>query len=217
MAKLKAISVKSTWDSIKIGFLSLIEPLGNMLAKMNINPNVFTTVGFSISVIAGYTFATGSLRLGALFVFVSGIFDILDGKIARGTNKVTRFGALYDSTLDRYAEMFIYFGVAYYFIGQDMFISSLASCIALGGSIMVSYVRARAEGLGFSCKVGAFQRPERIVTLGVAALIHTYVLTGGMIILAIMTNFTAFQRVYHIWTQENGKKDEIVDDFDKMG
>ncbi len=215
---LKSIAIiKNAWDSIKMGFLSIIEPIGNLLIRLQVNPNVFTTVAFSTSILAGYFFATGSLRWGALFVVLSGILDILDGKIARGSNKVTRFGALYDSTLDRYAEIFVFFGVAYHFIRQDMFISSLASCIALGGSLMVSYVRARAEGLGFSCKVGMIQRPERIVTLGVTAMIHEYALAAGIVFLAIMSNVTAFQRVYHIYSQVNGKKNEIIDEFDKMG
>lgn len=213
----KMVSIKNVWDSMKTTFLKIIEPLGNFLVRLNINPNAFTTVGFSISIFSGYFFATGSLRLGAVFVFLSGIFDILDGKIARASNQVTRFGALYDSTLDRYAEMIVYFGIAYYFISQDMFKSSIASCIALGGSVMVSYVRARAEGLGFSCKIGIFQRPERIITMGAAALIHVYALSVGMVILAIMTNFTAIQRIYFVYNKENGKKDEIIDEFDKMG
>ncbi len=217
LEKIKIDSIKNIRNSIQIVVLKIIEPLGDFLVRLNINPNAFTTAGFSISVFAGYSFATGSLRLGGIFVFLSGLFDILDGKIARASNQVTRFGALYDSTLDRYAEMFVYFGIAYYFISQDMFISSLASCIALGGSVMVSYVRARAEGLGFSCKVGIFQRPERIATMGTAALIHEYALSVGMVVLAIMTNFTAFQRIYYIYSQENGKKDDIIDDFDKMG
>jgi CDP-diacylglycerol--glycerol-3-phosphate 3-phosphatidyltransferase len=209
--KEKVLVIKSYWESVKMGFLDLVEPLGEALVRLKVNPNVFTTIGFAISVFAGYFFAVGSLRMGAVFVFLSGIVDILDGKVARGSDKVTRFGALYDSTLDRYAEMFIYFGVAYHFIGQDMFISSMASCIALGGSIMVSYVRARAEGLGFSCKVGMIQRPERIIVLGTTALIHVYALSAGIIFLAIMANVTAFHRVYHIYAAENGKKNEVLD------
>lgn len=216
MLRETTLAVKTAWESVKTGFLNLVEPLGDVLVRLRINPNLFTTVGFSISIFAGYFFATGSLRWGALFIFLSGIFDILDGKIARGSNRVTRFGALYDSTLDRYAEMFTYFGVAYHFIKQGMFISSLASCIALGGSIMVSYVRARAEGLGFSCKVGMIQRPERIIVLGTTALIHEYALAAGIVFLAIMANITAIQRVYYIYSQENGKKNEIIDEFDKV-
>lgn len=131
-------------------------------------------------------------------VLLSGIFDIMDGKVARGTDRVTRFGSLYESTLDLYAEIFVFLGIAYYFINQDMFLSSIASCIFLGGSLMVSYVRARAEGLGFSCKVGIIPRSERIVTLGVSSLIHEYILITGLFFMAIVANITAIQRIYHI-------------------
>lgn len=209
--------IKSIWENIKSGFIGLLEPIGSFLIRMEINPNALTTMGFGISIFAGYFFAIGALRLGAVLVLVSGIFDILDGKLARGSNRVTRFGALYDSTLDRYAEIFIFLGIAYYFITEDMVLTSLVSLIVLAGSLMVSYVRARAEGLDFSCKVGIMQRPERIVTLGVTALIHEYALIFGLFFLAIMANFTAIQRIRHIWIQENGKKQEIVQDFDKLG
>ncbi len=217
MKKTVSAVVLKIWEKIKTGFVSLIDPASTFLIRMDINPNAMTTMGFGISVFAGYFFAIGSLRFGGVLVLLSGIFDILDGKIARGTDRVTRFGALYDSTLDRYAEIFVFLGIAYYFINQDMFLSSLASCIVLGGSLMVSYVRARAEGLGFSCNIGLMQRPERIVTLGLTALIHEYVLIAGIFFLAIMANYTAIQRIHHVWSQENGKKSEIIREFDKSG
>ena len=209
--------VKNSWVAIQVGFIRLIEPVTKYLIRVEINPNVLTTVGFCISILAGYFFAAGVIRMGAVFVLLSGIFDIMDGKIARGSNQVTKFGALYDSTLDRYAEILIFLGIAYHFIDKNMVYTSLMSCIALGGSLMVSYVRARAEGLGFTCKVGLLQRPERIVILGASALAHEYTLIAGLVILAIFANITAIQRIYHIWLQENGKKHEIVRDFDKRG
>lgn len=133
-------------------------------------------------------------------VLLSGIFDIMDGKVARGTDRVTRFGSLYESTLDLYAEIFVFLGIAYYFINQDMFLSSIASCIFLGGSLMVSYVRARAEGLGFSCKVGIIPRSERIVTLGVSSLIHEYILITGLflwLLWQILQQFNEFTTSEH--------------------
>ncbi len=212
-----AKAIKNIWEKIKTGFVKLLDPATLFLIKLDINPNALTTLGFGISIIAGYFFAIGSIRIGAFWVLISGIFDLLDGQIARGTDRVTRFGALYDSTLDRYGEIFVTLSIAYYFISQDMLLTSLASCTMLGGSLMISYVRARAEGLGFSCKVGMMQRPERIVTLGFSGLIHEYVFIAGLFFLAIMTNVTAIHRIQHIWAQENGKKDEILRDFDKSG
>ncbi|HDL18112.1 MAG TPA: CDP-alcohol phosphatidyltransferase family protein [Bacteroidetes bacterium] len=207
--------LKNIWESIKTGFVNLIDPFISFLIRMEINPNSLTTMGFGVSIFAGYFFAIGALRIGAGLVLLSGIFDIMDGRIARGTNQVTRFGALYDSTLDRYAEIIIFIGLAYYFIGENKFLTSLISIIVLAGSLMVSYVRARAEGLGFSCKVGIMQRPERIVTLGISALIHEYVLIAGLFVLAVMTHYTAIQRIRYIWIQQNGEKNEIVTEFDK--
>ena len=217
MGKILSGIIRGSWEAIQVGFVRLIEPMTKYFIRVEINPNILTTIGFCVSIFAGYSFAIGLIRLGAVLVLLSGIFDIMDGKIARGSNQVTKFGALYDSTLDRYAEIVVFLGITYYFIGKGMLYTSLMCCIALGGSLMVSYVRARAEGLGFSCKVGLLQRSERIVILGASALIHEYALIVGVIILAVFANFTAIQRIYYIWQQENGKKHELVRDFDKRG
>lgn len=217
MAKTLTITIKNIWLHIESGFVNLIDPIVSFFIRKELNPNVLTTLGFGISIFASYFFAVGSLRLGAVLILLSGLFDTMDGRLARGTNRVTRFGALYDSTLDRYAEILVFLGIAYYFISAGMIWTSLASGIVLAGSLMVSYIRARAEGLGLSCKVGIMQRPERVVILGITGLIHEYTLIAGIYFLAVMVNITAFQRIRHIWIQENGKKDEIVHDFDKLG
>jgi CDP-diacylglycerol--glycerol-3-phosphate 3-phosphatidyltransferase len=144
---------------------------------------------------------------------------MLDGQLARLTNKTTKFGALYDSVLDRYSEMFMFLGICYYLVAHHYFLSSLFAFIAMIGSIMVSYVRARAESLGVECSVGIMQRPERILTIGVAALLaglvsyvfgdfkytvswlpfplfeNISVFTIPIFLLAILTNFTAYQRI----------------------
>ncbi|MDL1874577.1 DNA-directed RNA polymerase subunit beta' [Cytophagia bacterium CHB2] len=132
------------------------------------------------------------------------------GRVARATNRVTKFGALYDSTLDRYSEVFVFFGLAYFFVNidPDALWRPVAVAVALGGSMMVSYIRARAEGLNLDCKVGLMQRPERVVSLGVGALISQEVLTWVIIAIAILANFTAIQRLHHVWIAENGSKRE---------
>ncbi len=209
--------VKQFYRGIQTGFSALMDPVAEFIIRFGVNPNIITTVGFLISAISGYFFAIGSYRIGALLILFSGIFDVLDGKIARGSNRVTRFGALYDSTLDRYAEILVLLGISYFFLQQGNMAGVVASILALAGSIMVSYVRARAEGLGMSCKIGMMQRPERVLTIGFTGLIHSYALFVGMIFLAITANFTALQRLYHVWSTENGKKKEIVSEFDKLG
>jgi len=198
-------------NRVKNWYLNLITPAVDALVRLRPNPNFFTTIGFLVSLIAGLLFANGFLKLGGILVLLSGTLDIVDGRVARSTGRVTRFGALYDSSLDRYAEVIVFFGLAYYFVHQEWtpWIQAAVS-FALGGSIMVSYVRARAEGLGFQCKVGLMQRPERIVALGLGALIHKYALIGAIVLIALLANVTAIQRLWYIWAQERRKKRETV-------
>jgi CDP-diacylglycerol--glycerol-3-phosphate 3-phosphatidyltransferase len=191
-------------DAVKNWYLRLIEPAVRFLINLELNPNFLTTIGFLLTIVAGFCFATGNLRWGGIIVLLAGTFDIIDGKVARSTNRVTKFGALYDSTLDRYAEVIMLFGLAFYFVKVDMFLTSIGVSFALGGSLMVSYVRARAEALGFQCKVGIMQRPERIVYIGFGAVIHMTVLIFAIMMIAVFANFTAIQRLYHVWKQENG-------------
>jgi CDP-diacylglycerol--glycerol-3-phosphate 3-phosphatidyltransferase len=197
---------------VKERFKQLLEPVIRFLIRYELNPNFLTTFSLIISLFSAYQFAKGSLRLGAILLLLSGIFDMVDGAVARATNRVTRFGALYDSTLDRYAEIIVFFGIGFHLVHKypagskiSLFIS-MAVFIAIAGSIMVSYVRARAEGLGFQCKVGLMQRPERLVLLSLGALISTTLLVVMIVAIALLANFTAFERVYHVWAVENDKK-----------
>ena len=132
--------------------------------------------------------------------------DIIDGKVARKTGLSSKFGALLDSSLDRYSEVFMFLGTAIFFVESDHPLTSIMIFLALGGSMMVSYVRARAEGLGYDCKVGIMQRPERIVYVGFASLIHPFALEVVIWMIAILANFTAFQRMYHVWVLEKKEK-----------
>lgn len=198
-------------DSVKNWYLRLISPVVDFFVGLEVNPNFFTTIGFILTIGAAILFATGFLRIAGVIVLLAGTFDIIDGKVARATNRVTKFGALYDSTLDRYAEVIMFFGLAFYFVKEEWFITSVAVSIALGGSIMVSYVRARAEALGFQAKVGIMQRPERIVYLGFGAIFHVYTLIFAILLIAVLANVTAIQRIYHVWVAENGKKKQKLD------
>jgi len=195
-------------EGIKKWYLRLIQPVIDFFVRLELNPNFFTTIGFILTVGAAVLFAVGQLRIAGAIVLLAGTFDIVDGKVARATGRVTKFGALYDSTLDRYSEVIMFFGMAFYFVKADMFLTSVAVSFAIGGSIMVSYVRARAEALGFQCKVGIMQRPERVVYIGIGAIIHLYTLIFAIMLIAIFANVTAIQRLYHVWMQENGKKRE---------
>jgi CDP-diacylglycerol--glycerol-3-phosphate 3-phosphatidyltransferase len=197
-------------EPLKEGFLNALNPIVEFLVKLKLNPNWFTTISLVVGVGAGVCYARGSLRVAGALLLLCGILDTIDGKVARATDRVTRFGALYDSTLDRYAEVIAFFGLAFYFVAQEKTIVSVAICVALAGSLMVSYVRARAEGLGFECKVGLMQRPERLVLMGAASLIHEWVLVVVVFVVAVLSNFTAFQRLHHVWVSENSKKSETL-------
>ncbi len=187
-------------------FLNFIDPLINFIVRLNVHPNHFTILGLFISFVGAIFYAKHDIRLGGLFVLLGGICDVIDGKVARRTGLSSKFGALLDSSLDRFAEVFMFLGVAIYFvqIGHDF--TSVMVFLALGGSMMVSYVRARAEGLGYDCKIGIMQRPERIVYVGISSLIHTYTLELVIWMVAILANFTAIQRMYHVWQKEKIEK-----------
>jgi CDP-diacylglycerol--glycerol-3-phosphate 3-phosphatidyltransferase len=200
-------------DGLRNWYLNLITPVVNFFIARAVNPNLFTTLGFIVSLISAGLFVLGYSRWGGALILLSGTLDIMDGKVARATNRVTKFGALYDSTLDRYAEVVVFFGLAYFFDRHpsDFFktldsswrmVAVIAVSVALGGSMMVSYVRARAEGLGLQCKVGIMQRPERIVLLGLGAIIHEIALMIAVGLIAVLSNFTAFQRLRHVRNTE---------------
>ena len=197
---------------VKEKFKSLLEPVVRFFVRYELNPNFFTTVSLIISIFSAYQFAKGSIRLGAVLLLIGGIFDMVDGAVARASNRVTRFGALYDSTLDRYSEIIVFFGIGFYFVqsypagSRVSLLIIMAIFIAIAGSIMVSYVRARAEGLGLECRIGLMQRPERIVLLSLGALIADLALIIMIILIALLANFTAIQRIYHVWASENEKK-----------
>ncbi len=195
-------------EGIKEWYLRLMQPVVDFFIKLELNPNFFTTIGFILTIVASVLFATGNVRWAGVIVLLAGTFDIVDGKVARLSNRVTKFGALYDSTLDRYAEVIMFFGLAFFFVEQDMYIRSITVSFALGGSIMVSYVRARAEALGFECKVGIMQRPERIVYIGFGAIFHLYALSFALFMIAVLANITAVQRIYHVWKQELARQEK---------
>ncbi|MBL0884073.1 MAG: DUF4833 domain-containing protein [Chitinophagaceae bacterium] len=158
----------------------VIDPFVKGLIKIGLTPNMVTMIGFVLNIGVAIIFIEGGERghrgdlsyvgwAGALILF-AGLFDMLDGQVARLGNMSSSFGALFDSVLDRYSELIMFLGICYYLIAHHYFLSSLFAFIAMIGSMMVSYTRARAEGLGIECKDGLMQRPERVVTIGVSAI-----------------------------------------------
>ncbi|MCE2433388.1 MAG: CDP-alcohol phosphatidyltransferase family protein [Candidatus Latescibacteria bacterium] len=158
-------------------------------------------IGFVFNIGAAVLFGFGLYMWAGLTVLVAGIFDFLDGQVARKGKTESKFGALLDSTVDRYSEIFIWFGIAISFIRADDLWTSSAVFFALAGSLMVSYVRARIEGLGAECKVGFMQRPERVIAIGAGGVIVPLIGDIGLIVvvwaIALLGNFTAMERVIH--------------------
>ena len=143
-------------------YIRILTPLVNLFAKWGLNPNSFTVAGVIITSMAAVALIMGYIRLGGILMLLGGLCDTIDGNLARASGKASRFGALFDSTIDRYAEFVIFFGVAVHFVLAKDYQTSIVVFFALCGSIMVSYCRARAESLGFDSKVGIMQRPEQI-------------------------------------------------------
>ena len=198
--------------SIQKWFLRIVDPIIEFVVHFNVHPNFFTVLGLILSLVGAYFFAKHNLRIGAVYILLAGLCDIIDGKVARKAGLSTKFGALFDSSLDRFSEVFMFLGVAIHFVKMDYPTTSIMVFLGLGGSMMVSYVRARAEGLGYACKVGIMQRPERIVYICAGALIHEYVLMVVVWMIAILANFTALQRMYHVWNLERMEKEPEVGD-----
>ena len=182
-------------ESLQNRFLRLLGPLVSALAKRGIHPNSLTLAGFVMTCMAAVALSKGSLRTGGLLILLGGLCDCIDGNLARSTGKATRFGALLDSVIDRYSEFVMFLGIAAYFIMLKNYFILIVTFIALCGSIMVSYTRARAESLGFESKAGMTQRAERIVFLGLGALIHPMVFKLSIWLVAILSNITALQRL----------------------
>lgn len=207
----------------------VINPVIKGMIKIGLTPNMVTTIGFVLNCIAAWWFiraaqvldvhatditegcivfdATYAYRLiawGGGMILFAGLFDMMDGRLARMSGKSSTFGALWDSTLDRYSELVTLFGIVLIFIKADWFYMSVVTFLAMIGSVMVSYIRARAEGLDIECKVGLMQRPERVVVTAIVAIVagctqNLWWLAGGMIAIALLANITAFWRIAHCY------------------
>jgi CDP-diacylglycerol---glycerol-3-phosphate 3-phosphatidyltransferase len=190
-------------QSFQNGYMRLIAPLVRLFTRWGVSPNTLTAAGVIITFFAAAAFFLQSPRWGGLLVLLGGLCDSIDGSLARNSGKASRFGALLDSSVDRYAEFAMLFGIGGFFLLSRDYLSSAGTFLALCGSFMVSYTRARAESLGFTAKVGIMQRPERIVFLGVGALIHPLALQIAIWMVALFSNYTALQRLRFAFKQES--------------
>jgi len=181
--------------SAKLGHF-LDSPLSPVVKKIQLNPDVFTVAGFVITVIAALVIPY-NIKLGGLLILIGGLFDMFDGIAARVNNKTTKFGAFLDSVLDRYSDAFLFLSIAWYLAAKGDHTGAFLSLGTLVGAFLISYARARAEGLGESCHTGIMERPERIILLIFATL------TGWVVpvlwVMFVLTHITVIQRIYHVW------------------
>src|SRR5256712_5522719 len=185
------------------------EALMTALGRTPLTPNQVTVVGLALTFLAAGLAAFGELRWAGVVLIFAGSCDILDGALARSTKASYPYGAFLDSPLDRYSEGAVYLGLAAYFVtvgGPLQRWLVLATMAALAGSFLVSYVRARAQSLGFACKTGLFQRPERVVVTVIGLLLGGWWLYGIVFLLAIVTNITALQRIRDVWLQGRAQR-----------
>ena len=178
----------------------LDKPLSGLLKHIKVNPNIFTITGFLITMVAA-VFLPYNLVAGGLLICLGGIFDMLDGMVARANGRATKFGAFLDSVLDRYSDAFLFCGFTLYFIKENPInlTGVVLSLVTMLGAFLISYARARAEGLGKECHVGILERPERIILMVFGAL--TGWILPIMYVMAILTNLTVVQRIYHVYKQ----------------
>ena len=195
-------------DWITNGYLRLIDPVANWLVKRGVHPNTITIVGTLCTVIGGVIYGTGHIRTGGFFLGITALFDVLDGTVARRSNKSSMFGAFLDSTLDRLADGFVLGGLAVFYATSQIHGSvplMITAMFGLVGAFLTSYTRARAESLGLDAKVGLLQRPERVVLLSAPQALFGLVLDGWVlaiivVILAVTAWITVIQRVVYVYT-----------------
>jgi phosphatidylglycerophosphate synthase len=219
-------------DAGQLIIYKIIHPFVKFLVHIGISPNMVTTIGFVLNIGVAIVFVTGAELAergdlsylgwaGGLILF-AGLFDMIDGQVARLGNLASKSGAFYDSVMDRYSELIMFLGICYYLIANHYFLSSLFAFWAMIGSVMVSYVRARAEGLGVECNGGLMQRPERVITIGLSALTcgvasgflggdfkvsvdgfpyqlfeTISIFTVPLTLVAVLSNITAFKRLVY--------------------
>ena len=175
-------------------------PVAKLLARMGLSPNSITLAGLLVAGASAYLLSTGYLWAGGVVLLASGVFDLFDGALARVANRVSRFGALLDSVADRVSEVAVLLGLLVFYLARDSTEGAVLVYAALAGSLMVSYLRARAEGLGIECKVGVMTRPERVAAMGFGLIIGHWWVTAILVVLGViaaLTIFTSIQRLLH--------------------
>ena len=185
---------------IKDRLRKLLDPVVGFLAALGVTPTMVTVIGLLLSAVGAIFVVRESLFLSGVILLVAGLCDTLDGSLARLQGSASTFGAFVDSTGDRIMELFYFGALIFYYLGQGAFGAFMifVVLVALGGSLLTSYVRARAEGLGLECRVGWLERPERVAALVAGLLLGRGVLVVSLFFIAVMSVITTAQRVVHV-------------------
>src|SRR5438067_2213457 len=180
-------------------FGAIINRIVRWLALSKIHPNVLTFLGLLINIWAAWLFAKGEFRSAGVVVTGAAVFDMVDGRVARATDQVTRFGGFFDSVLDRYSDLAIFMGLLVYYAWINRYSYIVLTAIVMTGSVMVSYTRARAENAIPKCKVGFLERPERVVLIIIGALFDR--MAPVLWVLAVLSNLTVIHRMIYTWQE----------------
>ncbi|MEE9132439.1 MAG: CDP-alcohol phosphatidyltransferase family protein [Gemmatimonadota bacterium] len=200
--------------------VGILQPIIDALVRRRVHPNVLSTIGFLVTMSSAFAFHSNHIRTAGVLILLGGSFDLFDGRVARATGLASNFGAFYDSTLDRISEIAVYVGLLSLYNNYRPELGDVgtiyAIMLAMAGSLMISYTRARAEALGIDCKVGLMQRGERVVAIGLAALFF-----GGsdsglalrivIIAVAVLANLTAIHRIIWVYQHTRVPKAETVE------
>src|SRR5689334_23973862 len=184
---------------------AIIDRIVRWLALSRIHPNVLTFLGLVINIWAAFLFAQGRFRAAAAVVIGAGLFDMIDGRVARATDRVTKFGGFFDSVLDRYSDLFLFMGLLVFYASINRFPYIILTAIAMTGSVMVSYTRARAENSIPKCKVGFLERPERIVLIIIGALFLR--MAPVLWVIAVLSNLTVIHRMIYTYREAKALED----------
>jgi len=178
---------------------AIIDRIVRWLALSKIHPNVLTFLGLVINIWAAWLFSRGSFQWAGLVVIGAGLFDMVDGRVARATKQVTLFGGFFDSVVDRYSDLALYMGLLVYYASINRFFYIVLTAIVMTGSVMISYTRARAENAIPKCKVGFLERPERVVLIIIGALFGR--MAQVLWVLAVLSNLTVVHRMIYTWQE----------------
>src|SRR5215469_6626086 len=191
--------------AIGVVFGAAINRIVRWLALSKIHPNVLTFLGLLINIWAAWLLAQGSFRWAGVVVIGAGLFDMVDGRVARATSQVTRFGGFFDSVLDRYSDLALYMGLLVYYASINRFFYIVLTAIVMTGSVMISYTRARAENSIPKCKVGFLGRPERVVLIIIGALFLR--MAQVLWVIAVLSNWTVVQRMIYTYREAKALED----------